>query len=214
MISLLTPTRDRFNNIKKMIDSITSTAFSQENYEIIFGVDNDDLKTANSINEYLSDKNINFKIVYFERLFYKNFHLYMYELYKHSKGDLLWLFPDDVEILTNHWDIILEEYKNEMYLMVELNDEHKDWEFSLIPIISSKWPNVVGRIADNSQTDLWLGEIARSLKIIKKVKIKCNIFNPADGSQHNMGDFLSKEKRAEQQKDLLKIQLILNENKK
>jgi len=29
-----------------------------------------------------------------------------------------------------------------------------------------------------------------------------------------MGDFLSKEKRAEQQKDLLKIQSILNENKK
>ena len=48
-ISLLIPTRNRYNNIVRLIKSIKETAEYFENIEILLYVDNDDTSTINSI---------------------------------------------------------------------------------------------------------------------------------------------------------------------
>ena len=209
MISLLVPTRGRYPFVEKMLYSIIQNAHSNENFEILFGIDNDDIETANKINNLLLDKNINYKIILFDRLYYKGFHLYLNELYKHSSGELIWTYPDDVEILTKDWDLILKQYENEMYLMVDLGYGWRDWSFSIIPIISKKWIETTCRFSENSQTDLWLGEIAKELNIITKVPVTCNVFYPANGSQHNISDFLSKKVQDEKKIDIQKLKTIL-----
>ena len=211
IISLLVPTRNRFSFVKRMVDSIINTSSDSNNYEILFAVDNDDSEAANNIDAYLKEKNINYNIIFFERLYYKNFNLYLDGLYKHAKGELLWTFPDDVEIKTHNWDLILKEYKNEMYLMVDLGLQWQDWPFSIIPIISRKWIETTGGFGINSQTDLWLGEIAKELNIIKKIPICCEVFFPANGNQHNVQDFLSEKVQNEKYKHLEKIKSVLKQ---
>ena len=77
IISLLVPTRNRFSFVKRMVDSIINTSSDSNNYEILFAVDNDDSEAANNIDAYLKEKNINYNIIFFERLYYKNFNLYL-----------------------------------------------------------------------------------------------------------------------------------------
>ena len=80
---------------------------------------------------------------------------------------------------------------------------------------SKKWIEVTGRFAENSQTDCWLGEIARDLNIIKRVdNVNCNLYHPSDGSQHNMQSYFSKEKQDLRLEDQEKIRNFLLEQTK
>jgi glycosyltransferase involved in cell wall biosynthesis len=209
LVSILMPTRNRLQNLEKAVTSIVNTASSKNNYEILFGVDSDDQNSIESIPVLLQDKNINYKIIITERKYYKGFHLYLYELYKNSSGDLLWSFPDDLEILTKNWDLLLLENKNSFYIMVDMGPAYSNWTFSLVPIISRKWIEITNRFAENSQTDLWLGEIARELKIIQQVPILTNLFCFSNTVQHNMEHYFSTECIQQRHDDLTKIKNFL-----
>lgn len=205
------PTRQRVNFVKRTVNSIVNNCYSTDNYEIIFAIDNDDQDSAYEIKNYIEhlNKNVNFKIVLCERYYYKGFHLYLSELYKHSCGDLLWTLPDDVEITTLNWDLILQENINELYIMVDLGAAWTAWPFSIIPIISKKWIEITNRFSENSQSDLWLGEIAKELNIIKKVNLSCNVFYPANGSQHNIEDYFSIKVQNEKLRDIEKLKYLI-----
>jgi hypothetical protein len=210
MISILLPTRQRVNFVIRAINSIVENAHSASNYEIIFGIDKDDQNSADQISEYINslNRNVNFKIVLCDRYSYKGFHLYLNEMFKFSSGQLLWTYPDDVEIITKNWDLILKENVDELYVMVDLGSEWASWPFSIIPIISRKWIETTNRFSENSQSDLWLGEIAKELNIIKKVNLSCHVFNPSNGSQHNIEHYFSKMVQDEKHKDIEKLKCL------
>jgi len=211
MISILLPTRQRVGFVIRALNSIIGNASSSDNYEIIFGIDKDDEVSANEISNYINslNKNVNFKVVLCDRYSYKGFHLYLNEMYKYSSGELLWTFPDDVAIVTKNWDLVLNENLNELYVMVDLGSEWASWPFSIIPIISRKWIETTNRFSENSQSDLWLGEIAKELNIIKKVNLSCYVFNPANGSQHNIEHYFSKMVQDEKHKDIEKLRCLV-----
>lgn len=191
MISLLMPTRGRFDFAHKALCSIINSAENKNSYEVIFGIDDDDIETGKLINNFCKQNNINYKIIIFKRLNYKNFHIYVYELSKYAKGDLLWCaYPDDMQILTKNWDsILLNKYYDALYLKVELTCGFNKWKYSIVPIIHKKWIETTGRVSCNSQTDVWMGTIAEQLEIVTNVKeILCNIFHPPNAKQHNAQD--------------------------
>jgi hypothetical protein len=210
MISLLIPTRGRPSILLRSLESIIHSASSTENYEILFGVDKDDTNTTTFLNELsiLKEKQVNYKVYLFDPLGYKQLHVYFNFLAEQTNGDLLWVFPDDYEILTKNWDLELLQNKDDLYIYVPFGNEA--WTFSLAPIISKKWFNLTGRITNNAQTDLWVGHIADDLKIIKRVSIQTRFFLNADGSQHDSHNFYTRDKE-EWEKDKQKITNYIKE---
>lgn len=190
MISLLLTTKGRPSILKRSLDSIIGNASSVDNYEIIFGIDDNDDSTLIFLNEYLLNKNINHKIITTEPVGYKNLYKLQNLLANESKGELLWPFVDDVEICSKNWDLELINNINEVYIFVKFTCGYNSWPFSILPIISKRWFTATGRFSNNSQTDLWLGHIADDLSIVKKLdSVICNLFLPSDASQHNTGSF-------------------------
>ena len=129
-------------------------------------------------------------------MYYANFHKYMFKLFEKSKGNLLWLLADDVEVKTLDWDDIIIKHFNDsnfLYGYVKILD-HEVWNFSLVPIIQRKWVEITERISENSQTDLWLGHIAEDLNIIYKInEVEVSIFQEANGLQHNSRKFYTSD---------------------
>jgi len=206
------PTRGRPHFVEKAIKSIVDNSHSLQNFELLFAIDEDDKETAENISLYLKQySEINYKIIFSERLYYSGFHIYMKKLSEQANGKLLWLFPDDVTITTKDWDLVIEKFKNFLYLKINLGETYSSWEYSLVPIISKDWVNVTGRIAENSQTDCWLGDTARDLNIITEVPINCKLCYPSDGQQHNISHYLSQEIQKERQKDVEKLRKFIME---
>jgi hypothetical protein len=224
MISLLIPTRKRFHFIKKSLSSVVRQADDINQYEVLFAIDDDDLETRDLIEQYCIGLKINYKIIIFKRLYYKNFHIYVYELFQHASGQLLWAaYPDDMEILTPHWDTILnQKYIDKLYLKTRFKcNEYKNnyacefdsWKYSVAPILNRRWLDATKRIGCNSQTDVWLGTIASELDIVTIVdEITCDIFNHADGSQHNTRDIELPDIKKEWLLDKTNIQELLNKD--
>ena len=209
MISVIIPTRNRIENLKRVINSLKHNANSPDNYEILLGIDNDDT------NIYEFDGNV--KIINFERLGYLQFHKYTTKLVIESKGQLIWSLPDDCEILTKNHNEFIEKnslLKNidKLYLKPKMTCGYNDWKFSIIPVFNKKWLEITGRISENSQTDLWLGHIADDLNIVHDVDILCNLFEPSNGLQHDSVNFYTRDKD-EWEIDKEKIKKYLDENK-
>lgn len=203
MITILIPTRGRPSILQRSLKSIIDNASTIDNYEIILGIDNDDQNTIDTLKTFDFLKTVKHKIVFFDPLGYKQLHIYFNILAQHSTGDLLWVFPDDYEILTKDWDILLLQDKNELYIY-PYDVNNNNWSFSLSPIISKKWYEITGRITNNSQTDLWVGHIAEDLNIIKKSSVKTQFFLSPDGGQHDSHNFYTRDKE-EWEKDKAKI---------
>ena len=164
MISIIIPTREKVKELNITLDSIISTANSISNYEILLGVDYDDVETIEFVNNYSSDSNI--KVIYFDRQYYNNLHVYYNILSENAVGDLLWMFADDCKILSNDWDLYLKKYEITFnYIKVKLIESNWKTNFSLIPIIPKKWFDLTHRISEYSQIDGWLWGIAMNLNI-------------------------------------------------
>lgn len=193
MISILIPTRDNYKNVERCLNSFFNLSFDNTNFEILLGMDSDDTETISKTQHFIeSNKWNNIRIIITERMYYNNFHKYMYNLYENSKGNLLWLLADDVEVKTQSWDkIIVGEYDQKKFLYGYVSIiGHEVWTFSLVPIIQKKWFELTGRVAENSQTDLWLGLIAEDLGIIYKIyNVEVIIFNDPNPNQHNSNQF-------------------------
>lgn len=183
MISILIPTREKLEPLKKTLTSIIKNSSNVNNYEILIGVDNDDINTINFLG---SIDNENIRIFYFERQFYNNIHFYYNNLAENAKGELLWIFADDFEILTKNWDLYINKYKN-MFNYIKVNNIQSNWDtlFSIIPIIPKKWFDLIERISDYSQVDGWCWAIARELNIaVYDSSIEVNNFIDANASLH------------------------------
>jgi len=184
MISIFLPTRYRLPFcLPRAIESIVYNSSSKENFEIIFGVDNDDQYTLSFLKQL--PKDINYQIVSLDPPGYKRLYIYFDKMSEIAKGDFFWLFPDDVEILTRNWDLEILNKKDEMYLYASLGPTYDSWPYSLIPIISNRWYHATSRISGNAQADCWLGCIAYDLDIVTKINVVCNLFMMSDGSKHD-----------------------------
>jgi hypothetical protein len=209
MVSIFFPTKGKTSSfLDRCINSLISKSFLKTNYEIIFGVDSDDLNSINFVNN-LSPEDVNYQVVTMEPMGYKSLYKFQNKMAEVAKGDFFWIFSDDVEVLTDNWDEEILKNKGEMYLCVSLGSGYDHWPYSLFPIISKKWYEVTGRISGNSQTDCWLGCIAYDLQMIKKVPITCNLFQLSDGSQHDT-ERLSTSQREDHKVDKKKIKEAMN----
>lgn len=189
MISILIPTREKVEALKKTLSSIISTAKNVSNYEILLGVDNDDIVTIDFLNKYLVtlfSEDIKIKIIYFDRQYYNNLHFYYNTLSKNAIGDLLWMMADDCEILSNDWDLYLKKYETTFnYIKIKVLECNWETHFSIIPIIPKKWVDLTNRISEYPQIDGWLWGTAMNLNIsVYDENVVVNNFISANSCLH------------------------------
>jgi hypothetical protein len=167
-VSILLPTRKRFDMAVNSINSLYNTCSSIDNFEILIALDNDDVETSNNLKDYFKDKN-NIKLFYYERQFYRGLHNYYNDLCLNSSGSSLLLWNDDAIMRSMNWDLeILNNHKNFTVLNPKVDTMETYWREVgvLFPIIPKEWINITGKMSCVPSCDSWVDVISKRLNIL------------------------------------------------
>lgn len=101
VISILCPTRERPDHVKRFVDSICRTTETLQSLEILFYVDSDD-ETFPDLSAYP----VKFSVFKGPRVWLSNAHNF---LAINAKGDILMTGADDMVFRTHGWDTLVTE---------------------------------------------------------------------------------------------------------
>lgn len=167
-VSIILPTRKRFQSLRRSIDSLLSTA-TRADVEVLLAVDDDDLETL----ERLKSEDIpGSKVLVGPRLGYINLHLYVNQLCQEATGDWVVLWNDDALMRTQGWDEILEEYLGQMVVLnPATNHVNHPRENCIFPIVPKKMVELLGHFSLSNHNDTYIENISNSLGIRRDVAI-------------------------------------------
>lgn len=162
MISIMTPSRGRSNQLLRMMHSAIQTA-KKGNIEFIVSVDEDDLETAITCN------NVGALFVVMTR---NTIHSARWDkCLPLASGELLFHANDDIVFQTDGWDKIIEdefEKYPDKILMVHGDDLGCQREnFGCHPCVHRKWVETLGYFIppyfDGEWGDTWVNDLANRL---------------------------------------------------
>ena len=167
-ISILVPTRNRFNNIVRLIKSIKDTAYDFNNIEILLYVDNDDTNTLHSINK--NRKDLHGACVYTGKQ--GTLGSAYNALYKKCTGNIIMSGADDIIFKTKDWDKILLDNFNKLDSKIALfasNDLYTNPDdLSTHPFLTREAINCFGFFIpskfDCNYADRWYTDIFKRVK--------------------------------------------------
>lgn len=161
-ISVLLPTRKRFDLLNKCISSLIESAKNfKDNVEILLAMDIDDSETISKVCLKYKDFN-NIKIVITPRYGYKYMHKYVNLLCSVSSGDWLFLFNDDATMESKDWDLEVLKY-NGNFCIVNPSVSNGTFGGMPFPIIPKEWFDIVGHFSLNCSCDTWIQDISKLL---------------------------------------------------
>ena len=165
MITLLCPSRERPQSLKRSIDTLLSNAAHPVLTEVLVYLDDDDLSNYESIPST--------KYVRGPRYGYANLHT---AISKHliplATGRWLFLWNDDAYMKTKHWDRVIEDQDTDNLLFPGHN--HPDHELNVFPVIPKKWVDVAGW-SKNGANDTWWQVVAKMID--REVKVPIDILH-------------------------------------
>ena len=106
-ISILIPSREREELLKKNILRSVWKAKSPQHIEWLIRADDDDENTINMLTSTPELKNINIRVFVGKRVGFSNISMMAYYLCSKAKGNIIVPFADDCEILREAWDDVL-----------------------------------------------------------------------------------------------------------
>lgn len=167
-ISIIYPTRKRYDLFVKSTDSLIEKCSDLNNLEILVAMDDDDIDTIEKTREYMTDKPF-MKLYISERHFYKNLNLYVNAAAKEATGDFLLLWNDDCIMESKDYDLIMDKYKNKFVVVNPLVVNHAEYcrtdNQMLFPIIPREWINITGRWSNSGACDSWVQIISNELNL-------------------------------------------------
>ena len=115
MISILTPTRNSPIEFKSMVDSLVETCSNKLLVEILVKID-DDTDDRKYVENTLKGSGFQYAILSSPRGRSNPLDMprYVDELFKISKGLIVWVFPDDVVIINGDWVKHLMDTRNKV----------------------------------------------------------------------------------------------------
>jgi glycosyltransferase involved in cell wall biosynthesis len=173
LISFTLPTRKRIPQLTKALESIYSTCYSKDNFEILLAIDNDDLETIEFAKNFITNHH-NTKMFLFERQRYKGMHVYQNTLIEHASGEFIWTINDDAEFQSQDWDLIIQEYSSQFIIINPLtpslhhyvrNESIPGYCWVTFPIVPKKWIDITGRLSSNAASDSWVSEVVYQAKV-------------------------------------------------
>jgi len=155
ILTVLIPSRYRFDRLVSCIDSFVNLASDKNNVEFIVKFDCDDTESYSRINEIRTD--INIKFIVSDRLEgYNSLHTYANYMYKLATGSWIMFSTDDAQILTKEWDLILPNQPDEM---VCLSPKENGKNSDVFPIITLESCKIFDMFCGNHAQDRWINQI-------------------------------------------------------
>lgn len=158
-ISILLPTRARPVGLRKAVATLYALAAEPAELELLVAYDDDDKLTQQVVVDAGWRETKGVSLFSGPRLGYGAMHEYYGMLASHAKGDLLFVWNDDTEMITKHWDkLLLDGAAAEPFVQFIRRDimEHADTTF---PVIDRRIYNCLGYLAQHCYVDQWLGDI-------------------------------------------------------
>lgn len=161
MISILTPTRGRPENVRRLVNSALSTAKFPDQVEILFYVDFDD----ESFPFELEAPNV--RIIRGPRMWLS---LLQNILYANCNGEIVMYAGDDLVFKTQNWDEIvtnaIENYPDKLVLVYPNDLATHGRSMAIHGFLHRNWISAVGcwvAPGRGSLYDLWHTEVARKI---------------------------------------------------
>jgi hypothetical protein len=167
-ISVLLPSRGRFDALKNCINDLIDKSCDSSNFEVLIRIDNDDTETMQRIDELPYDK-VDISVITGDRLGgYADLHVYVNELCAISRGRFLFLYNDDSKITTQNWDMVISKENNIVCLdpIIDIDGKNKH---GLFPIMHRKIYEVLGFFSTSPHNDSWVMDFAEEAGIRKEL---------------------------------------------
>ena len=214
-ISVLLPTRNRVERVKKSLNSLYDTVSDVNILEVFLGLDFDDPsldELKNMVLDDFKDFNIIFCISDI-RHGYFNLHEYYNMMVKKASGDWIFIWGDDSYIITEDWDKLVKPYENKFILLSPKVKERPKYPGTMFPIIPKLWADTLGHISLNCHNDTWVEVIAQKLKIFKYIPMwvsheRYNKDETGKEKRSNSKEFRSKTMANLREDDIIKLRAV------
>jgi len=161
IVSILLPTRERFDLMLKSVASLYDKAKFPEKIELLLWLDDDDEESISRIKE-IEKITTNYQYLIGDREFgYSSLHKFINSLCKISTGRYLLLWNDDAVMMNYNWDEVLTLYDGET-VCIQMDNNHFPYIF---PIISKDIYEVLGHFSLNAHNDTWIHDVCSPLGI-------------------------------------------------
>ncbi len=165
LVSILIPTRNRFDSLLKAVGSVIKNTKDLARIEIVMRFDDDDKASLDRIDELPTDK-IDINIMIGERYKYIELHRYVNEMCEETKGEFIAWFNDDCVIETKNWDDIVAKHTGK--IMCFYPDNKGTGSGNIFPMISRKIYEILGHFSLAQQVDTWQHVVCNRSGIQKK----------------------------------------------
>lgn len=201
MISILVPTRNRPEALKRSYDSLRSR--TTEDFEFLLAVDEDDTTDYSDYDD----------VWVMPRHGYTKLHLYYNELAEHATGDWLFLWNDDCLMQTDDWTAVIEAFEPKLVLNPASNHGST---LCCFPIVPKRFVDLIGHFSLNCSNDTWWEEIGKMLGILTHVPTLNILHDRADLTGNNndqvyqervydSANFYSMEMKTQREHDAAKL---------
>ena len=179
-IAALMPTRGRHEMAHLAIKSLFEKCSKHENFKIFILHDRDDAANSDKLKKAAKDLP---NLIYFENQHTKTMGEMVNELQDkaHVECDIFIPFPDDYEIVTQNWDlVILEKFAihKELPACCYFNDTIVPASQATFTVLNKNWVETVGRYVTNYFPfwfdDVWIDEIAQMAGLKERINISVN----------------------------------------
>lgn len=178
-ISFLLPTRKRLEPLLKTLRSLEITADDLTSFEVIVIFDEDDSDTFEKFSAFSFPFSVQ-KIVS-HRHGYDRLHHYYNNACQMAIGNWLWIWNDDVVMVSEGWDTVIKSYTNKFVIInpKSLNDEWaKYWiDSPFFPIVPRAWFECLGHLSQWNHNDTYINKIGFDLNMIRAEPRITNIHN-------------------------------------
>ncbi len=161
MVSVLLPTRGRFDALLKSVVSLYNKASNPNSIQLLLRFDEDDLDSIQRISE-LDNITTNYKYIIGERYEgYFSLDKFVNELCEISDGKFLLLWNDDALMMNYNWEEVISLYEGET-TCIQIDNNHFPYIF---PIISRDIYEVLGHFSLHTCCDTWIHDVCSPLSI-------------------------------------------------
>lgn len=168
-ITIMCPSRARTNALALAAHSLFDRAAHPDRVELVVRIDADDPARDGYIAD-ADDGHID-TLVVGAPYGYRGLHRYYDDCARAATGDWLFMWNDDVIMLTDGWDEVIDAHAGRFVLLAPETTDHRGEHGTIIPVIPRAWFTAVGHVARNPQSDTWLVEIADALGLYQPVPV-------------------------------------------
>lgn len=170
MISVLLPSRGRYEALQASVESLLVLTADQDKVEVLVAGDPDDVENIPARWLYRAPMQVRAWIAP-QRYGYSGLHRYVNFLAKQASGDWLMMWNDDAVMMTAGWDRVVHKFFPDPDRVLWPQANHAGGG-NLFPLWPRAWSELTGYVSLAPNIDVWISELGRRLGREQQVGIR------------------------------------------